>query len=111
MHSFWHDEAEREFRKISAADPDCAMAWWGVAMTHAHQILAVPTADDRAAGDEALSKADAARTKSAREAAYIRALHHLYEGFGADTAAYFAHAARYANAMGDMAAAYPDPRS
>jgi tetratricopeptide (TPR) repeat protein len=108
MHSFWHDEAEREFRRVLAADPDCAMAWWGVAMTHAHQILGTPTEADRAAGSEALSKADASRTKTAREAAYVHALHLLYEGFGADNAAYVAHAARYASAMGDIAAAYPD---
>ena len=107
VHSFWHDEAEREFTRITAADPDCAMAWWGVAMTHAHQIVATPTEADRVAGNDALAKADAVSSKSPREAAYIRALHLLYAGIGAEQATYFKQAARYAQAMGEIAAAYP----
>src|SRR5689334_11513495 len=29
LHSFWHEEARRTFERVAAADPDCAMAWWG----------------------------------------------------------------------------------
>ena len=107
VHSFWHDEAEREFVRVATADPDCAMAWWGVAITRAHQILADPTDADVAAGREALAKADAAKTKNARERGYINALHLLYAGYGPDRAVYFRQAESYANAMGKIAAAYP----
>jgi tetratricopeptide (TPR) repeat protein len=107
VHSFWHDEAERELLRVATADPNCAMAWWGVAITHAHQILATPTEADRTAGNEALTKADAASSKTPREAAYIRALHILYEGFGADQTKYYAQATRYAQAMGELATSYP----
>lgn len=31
MHSFWFFEAERSFRWCLHLDPDCAMAWWGLA--------------------------------------------------------------------------------
>jgi hypothetical protein len=32
LHSFWLDEAEKVFREVASADPDCAMAGWGIAM-------------------------------------------------------------------------------
>jgi peroxiredoxin len=33
MHSFWFEEAERSFRWCLKLDPDCAMAYWGLART------------------------------------------------------------------------------
>jgi len=30
LHSFNHDEAVRSFTAAAEADPDCAMAWWGI---------------------------------------------------------------------------------
>src|ERR1041385_7855276 len=32
LHSFEYDEAEKVFASILNKDPDCAMAYWGVAM-------------------------------------------------------------------------------
>ena len=34
LHGFWYFEAERSFRQIAAHDPDCAMAYWGMAMAN-----------------------------------------------------------------------------
>ncbi len=34
LHGFWYYEAERTFREIAAHDPDCAMAYWGMAMAN-----------------------------------------------------------------------------
>ncbi|MFP6873908.1 MAG: hypothetical protein VCA55_10420, partial [Verrucomicrobiales bacterium] len=34
LHGFWYYEAERTFRGIAAEDPDCAMAYWGMAMAN-----------------------------------------------------------------------------
>ena len=31
LHGFWYFEAERSFRQAAALDPDCAMAYWGIA--------------------------------------------------------------------------------
>jgi len=31
LHGFWYFEAERSFRQAAALDPDCAMAYWGMA--------------------------------------------------------------------------------
>ncbi len=105
LHSFWHNEAQRAFESVAARDPECAMAYWGEAMTHAHQILDWPTAAEQAAGSHALARADAARKKSAREQAYIRALHLLFDGYAAH---FYENAKRYADAMADLCAQYPE---
>lgn len=34
LHSFFYLEAERSFRQASKLDPDCAMAYWGMAMAN-----------------------------------------------------------------------------
>ena len=34
LHGFWFYEAERTFRQIAAEDPECAMAYWGMAMAN-----------------------------------------------------------------------------
>jgi peroxiredoxin len=34
LHGFWYYEAERSFRQAAALDPDCAMAYWGMAMAN-----------------------------------------------------------------------------
>jgi len=36
LHGFWYFEAERSFRQMAALDPDCAMAYWGMAMANAN---------------------------------------------------------------------------
>ncbi len=33
LHGYWYLEAQRSFRKAVALDPQCAMAYWGIAMT------------------------------------------------------------------------------
>ena len=37
LHGFWYLEAERSFRQVAALDPDCAMAYWGMAMANAYE--------------------------------------------------------------------------
>jgi tetratricopeptide (TPR) repeat protein len=59
LHSFFYDEARRRFLDITMRDPDCAMAWWGVAMTWFHPLWAPPTIVERARGLEAITKAKA----------------------------------------------------
>ena len=38
LHSFEYEEAERAFVKVIDTDPDCAMAYWGVAMSITHSL-------------------------------------------------------------------------
>ena len=34
LHGFWYLESERSFRQVASIDPDCAMAYWGMAMAN-----------------------------------------------------------------------------
>jgi peroxiredoxin len=34
LHGFWYFEAERTFRQVNLLDPDCTMAYWGMAMAN-----------------------------------------------------------------------------
>jgi peroxiredoxin len=34
LHGFWYFEAERSFRQVAALDPQCGMAYWGMAMAN-----------------------------------------------------------------------------
>src|SRR5689334_17876389 len=43
LHSFEYDEAEKMFAKVIDADPGCAMAYWGVAMSNFHPLWTPPT--------------------------------------------------------------------
>ena len=106
LHSFWHSEAQREFEAIGAVDPNCAMAYWGVAMSHFHLGLSWPAPADIELGRQALSKAEAATEKDAREAAYIAALRELYTDFKIeDSWKYFK---TYADKLSEIAATYPN---
>ncbi len=110
LHSFWHDEAERTFERVARADPECAIAYWGEAMTHFHQFLDTPQPSDLAAAHKELREADAALEKRAREAAYVHAIHLFFDGLpdGFSSKDYVEHARRYSDAMAAIAADYPD---
>src|SRR2546422_4500633 len=89
LHSFQYEQARQVFNDISALDPSCAMAQWGVAMSHYHGLWGN---GDTAAGRLALKKAvelAAANPKTtAREKAYIDALAAYYAEEGRDSAAH-----------------------
>jgi tetratricopeptide (TPR) repeat protein len=57
LHSFFYEEARRRFLEIAERDPQCAMAWWGVAMTWYHPLWAPPTPDEMKKGAEAVERA------------------------------------------------------
>jgi tetratricopeptide (TPR) repeat protein len=105
LHSFWHSEAQRVFEDVAASDPNCAMAYWGVAMSHFHLGLSWPAAADIGLGREALTKAEAAAEKDSREMAYIAALRELYTDFKIDGSwKYFEN---YADKLSQIGAMYP----
>lgn len=82
MYSFNHDEAIRAFEYAGRLDPDCAMAWWGVALCRGPHINN-PVMDEMSSRSAwtALSKAQAcAKSGNADplEFALINALAHRY---------------------------------
>ena len=59
LHSFWYEEAEKEFLEVAKNDPHCAMAHWGVAMSLWHQLWNEPDAKVIARGLSESEKAAA----------------------------------------------------
>jgi len=50
LHNFWYARALDRFSQVARIDPNCAMAYWGAAMTYNHPFWDSPTpADERAA--------------------------------------------------------------
>jgi tetratricopeptide (TPR) repeat protein len=79
-YSFNHDEAIRSFQEATRQDPNCAMAWWGIALCNGPHINnpVVDEAHAKAAWD-ALQKAIALRDRAnATERALINALAKRY---------------------------------
>jgi tetratricopeptide (TPR) repeat protein len=106
LHSFQYEQARQAFRDISKQDPQCAMAEWGVAMSHYHGLW---ENGDTAAGRAALHRAQeiaASNSKTtAREAAYIDALTEVYREDGKGKTA---NEQAFEQKMGDLQAAYPE---
>ncbi|OAI53524.1 hypothetical protein AYO47_04585 [Planctomyces sp. SCGC AG-212-M04] len=38
LHGYWYYEAERSFRQAAALDPECAIAYWGMAMANVNNV-------------------------------------------------------------------------
>jgi hypothetical protein len=106
LHSFQYEQTRQAFSEISQKDPQCALAQWGVAMSHYHGLW---DSGDMAAGRAALKKAQeiaaASAKTSAREKAYIDALAEVYREDGKDKTY---HAQAFEQKMGALQAAYPD---
>src|SRR6185436_6537934 len=108
LHSFWYDEAEKSFNEVAAADPSCAIAYWGVAMSLYHPIWAGPTPPEVKRGQEAVAKARAAGAKTERERDYIAAIEAFFrDAQGVD---HRTRALAYEKAMEGVSARYPDDR-
>lgn len=78
LHSFQYGLAEKTFSHVAERDPECAIAYWGAAMTLFHQLWDWPTAETLNKGREYLAKARPLRKKTKREAAYLNAAEAFY---------------------------------
>jgi tetratricopeptide (TPR) repeat protein len=105
LHSFAYDAADQGFADVAARDPQCAIAHWGRAMTHYHQLWDVPAGAGLAAGQAEIDKAAAMTTGTPREHALINALRSYYTD--TDHTAPAARALLYASAMANVARDYP----
>jgi tetratricopeptide (TPR) repeat protein len=97
LHSFQYVEAELAFNEITASDPDCAMAWWGAAMSLYHPLWAPPTPAELQKGREAVARARTTNAKTQRERDYIAALETFYKD--ADRLGHWERARAYAVSM------------
>ena len=105
LHSFQYEQTRQAFAEIAKEDPKCAMAEWGIAMSHYHGLW---DSGDIAAGRAALREAQQiAASNSAtttREKGYIGALAEIYVEDGKDKAV---HAQAFEQKMATLQSGYP----
>jgi tetratricopeptide (TPR) repeat protein len=104
LHSFWYEEAQKEFEDIAKDDPKCAMAHWGIAMSLWHQLWNQPDAKVLKQGQSEVKQALALHPKTDRERAYINAMGAFYNG----KPDHEARAKAYAAAMKKIYETYPE---
>jgi hypothetical protein len=108
LHSFWYPEALKAFTAITKVEPGCAMAYWGIAMSHWYPLWYPPSAAALKAGSEAVEKATAASPKTDREKDYIAAIAAFYHD--SDKLDHRTRAVAYEKAMEQVHLRYTDDR-
>lgn len=106
LHSFAYTVSEQAFRDVSARDPGCAMAHWGMAMTHYHQLWDPPSGEELREGAAQIRLAAGTPEASRRERQYIDALELYYRDAERTPAA--VRAQTYARAMAEVARSNPE---
>jgi tetratricopeptide (TPR) repeat protein len=104
LHSFWFDEAQRQFDEAVQKDPQCAMAYWGQAIGLYRPLAYRPTDSDIKQGGTLLRKAQALHPKTERERDYIAALAVFYRN---DSRDYETRNREYSEAMEKLYRQYP----
>jgi tetratricopeptide (TPR) repeat protein len=103
LHSFWYDEAIRQFEAAISADPKMRMAYWGASMSH---IKLLWGDDDLSAAKQLLSRIPDPDNLPPREGAWVVALLELLEGDDVR-----ASRKRFAAAMEQVHQEFPDDES
>ena len=106
LHSFWYEEAEKEFIQIAKDDPHCAMAHWGVAMSIWHQLWNEPDAKVIARGLSEVEAARQAQHPTHREIGYIAAIAAFYSN--SDKLDHEARTKAYSDGMKKVYERFPD---
>ena len=100
LHGFWYFEAERSFRQAATLDPDCAIAYFGMALANVNN-------DSRAKG----FIAEAVKRKgkvSEREQKYIDALDAWYKAETGDDKKKKERAKNYVRALEEILYRFPE---
>jgi tetratricopeptide (TPR) repeat protein len=106
QHSFWYSESKEVYEETLKADPECAIAYWGIALSLLNNPHSAIPAPNLPLGLAAIEKAKAMGAKTARERDYIDALAAMYIDY--DKTPQQARVQSYLKAMEALAAKYPD---
>ena len=84
QHSFWYQSSREIFEDVLKADPECGIAYWGIALSLLFNPHAPPPAPNLPLGLAAIQKAKAVGAKTQRERDYIDALAGVLYGLRQD---------------------------
>lgn len=109
LHLFQFAAAGHVYGDLVKQDPDCAMGYWGIAMSRLQNPLyLLPSEDDVNVARQALTAAEAAHHASPRERAYIAAARKLFPA--SKSPGWNERLTSYAQAMEAVVTDYPDDR-
>jgi tetratricopeptide (TPR) repeat protein len=106
QHSFWYRASQKTFEEVLKTDPQCAIAYWGIALSLLWNPHTTPAAQNLADGAAALEKAKSVGAKTERERDYLAALGAMYADY--DKVDHRTRLLAYAKAMEALAAKYPN---
>ena len=107
VHSFFYPDSVQAFTEAAAADPQCAIAYWGIAISQRSNPLIVPlTATALKNGFEAVEKGKAIGAKTERERDWLAAIEPYYKDY--DKVDQTQRGLAYEKAMEALMQKYPD---
>jgi len=107
LHSFWFPQSFNAFVEITKTDSNCAMAYWGIAISRrANPLIGSPEPSVLRDGLEAVEKAKAIGGKTQRERDYITAIEAYYRDW--ERVDYKTRVLAYEKAMEQMYLHYPE---
>ncbi|MDP3517510.1 MAG: hypothetical protein Q8S94_10130, partial [Pseudohongiella sp.] len=107
VHSFWFAEAINAFNAVLAEDANCAIAHWGIALSHwGNPFAGQRNAAQLARGQATIASALSTGSPDNREKMYINAVAELFSDTQGSTQG--ARTVAYEHAMAALVAAYPD---
>jgi hypothetical protein len=106
QHSFWYRASQKEFEDVLKSDPDCGIAYWGIALSLLLNPHVPPPVKNLAEGAAVLAKADNVRSKTQRERDYLEALRAMYADY--QKVDHRTRIQAYAKNMEQLAQRYPD---
>lgn len=106
QHSFWYRASQKVFEDALKADPECGIAYWGIALSLLFNPHAPPPASNLPLGLAAIEKGKAAGARTQRERDYLDALGVMYIDYA--TVDHRTRLLAYAKAMEVLAQRYPN---
>jgi tetratricopeptide (TPR) repeat protein len=106
QHSFWYRQSKEIFEDVVKADPECGIAYWGIALSLLFNPHAPPPGPNLPLGLAAIQKGKAVGAKTQRERDYIDALAVFYTDY--DKVPHAARVQAYLKAMEALAGRYPN---
>jgi tetratricopeptide (TPR) repeat protein len=107
VHSFFYPDSVQAFTEAAAADPQCAIAYWGIAISHRPNPLILPlTSTVLKNGWEAVEKGKTIGAKTERERNWLEAIELYYKDY--DKVDQTQRGLAYEKAMEALMQKYPD---
>ena len=106
QHSFWYRASQKVFEDALKADPECGIAYWGIALSLLWNPHATPPAKNLAEGAAVIAKGKTVGAKTQRERDYIDTLGLMYADY--EKVDHRTRLLAYAKAMEQLAQRYPN---